>query len=82
MSGRLYSVHALNALRAAVENKFLFGSYDRERVCGWSRQYSDVEKITAVEQMVRTHMEAGHTAEDLIASEREESGHENATQDG
>ena len=36
-----------------------------------SRVYKETEKTAAVEQLVvRTHMLAGHTAEDLLASEQ------------
>jgi hypothetical protein len=63
-------VKELDALRFAVEMKWLFGRYNPPN-SGCSRQYSGSEKSKAVEEMVRTHMLAGHIAEDLYASERQ-----------
>lgn len=68
MSERKYSVREIASLRSAVENKYLYGSYTGGT--GMSRTYMASEKENAVEQRVRTHMLAGHTAEDLYASER------------
>jgi hypothetical protein len=69
MSEKRYSVSELDELRTAVEHKWLFGSYNFEGA-GFSRSYKEEEKAKAVEEMVRTHMLAGHTAEDLYASEQ------------
>lgn len=69
MSERKYSVAELDDLRQTVENKYLFGTYSLSR-SGSSRSYREDEKVKAVEEMVRTHMLAGHTAEDLRASDR------------
>ena len=66
---RSYTVHELEALRRVVENKYLWGSYG-PFCSGSSRSYREDEKIKAVEEQVRTHMLAGHTADDLLASER------------
>ncbi len=57
---RAYTVQEIDALRLAVEVRF------RKRLSGlWTQQ--EIEKQT--EDRVRTHMLAGHTAEDLLASE-------------
>ena len=73
MSERKYSVSEIDALRGLVENKYLYGVYDLGLLpmngC-YSRNYREEEKVAAVEAMVRTHMLAGHTAEDLLASGR------------
>lgn len=69
MTERAYTAGELNALRQAVENMWLFGSYGQNGNC-MSRVYMSDEKAFAVEQLVRTHMLAGHTAADLYASER------------
>lgn len=70
MSDRKYSVVEIDDLRRAVEYKYLFGRYSPVfRGGGMSRCYREEEKSVAVEQMVRTHMLAGHTAGDMIASE-------------
>lgn len=66
---RSYTVKELDALRYIVENKYLYGHYDPGKNRSWSRSYDDVSKTKAVEEMVRTHMQAGHTADDLIKSE-------------
>ena len=72
MSERKYSVSELDALRHAVENKWLWGRYGGPNESGWSsRCYREEEKTKAVEELVRTHMLAGHTAEDLFASEQQ-----------
>lgn len=69
MTERKYSVNDLAALRRAVENKWAFGSYN---LVGsrQGRSYQSGEKEKAVEELVRTHMLAGHIADDLYASEQ------------
>lgn len=71
MSERKYSVTEIDALRRAVDNKYLWGCYSPPQTAGarLSRSYKEEEKAAAVEQRVRTHMLAGHTADDLYASE-------------
>jgi hypothetical protein len=71
MSDRKYSVGELDQLRRAVEHKWLYGSYLPSTRGGFSRSYRDDEMTKAVEEMVRTHILAGHTAEDLYASEQQ-----------
>lgn len=66
---RAYTVSEIDALRQAVENKWLYGSYSLSGG-GSSRSYYEAEKTRCVEELVRTHMLAGHTAEDLYATER------------
>lgn len=68
MTERVYTVREIDDLRRVVERKYLFGSYGGRRV-GISRAYHEAEKVKAVEEMVRTHMLAGHTAADLLESE-------------
>lgn len=74
MNDRKYSVSELDKLRKAVEHKWLFGSYSLQPISGWGRSYNPAEKDKAVEEMVRTHMLAGHTVEDLYASEQQPKG--------
>lgn len=70
MSERSYTVNEVDALRRAMDSKYLYGSYmPTQRVC-FSRTYHKHEKTKVVEEMVRTAMLAGHTADDLYASER------------
>ncbi len=69
---RAYTVSEIDALREVVQNKWLFGSYSpsQENVYSFSRSYSEGDKVKCVEELVRTWMLAGKTAEDLYASER------------
>jgi hypothetical protein len=69
---RQYSVFELDHLRSVVEHKYLFGTYGVRIGNSSSRSFDEAKKAVCVEEMVRTHMIAGHTAEDLIASESEE----------
>lgn len=69
MSERKYSVTEIDNLRKACEHKWLWGTYRPVSTRGFSRSYKEGEKTTCVEQLVRTHMLAGHTADDLYASE-------------
>lgn len=69
MSERKYSVREIDALRSAVETKYLFGSYSPQRNFNMSCTYQESDKIIAVEEGVRTWMLAGITAEELYASE-------------
>lgn len=69
MSERAYTVGDIDDLRTAVANKWLWGAYSGPSGNCMSRSYQSAEKDTAVEQMVRTHMLAGHTGDDLRASE-------------
>lgn len=62
---RAYTVPEIDDLRRVVENKWLFGSYGGSGG-GLSRPYQETDKVKAVEEMVRTHMLAGHTADDLL----------------
>lgn len=72
MTERKYSVREIDDLRAVVERKYLWGSYAYVAPAGggMSRTYRAEEKTVEVEQQVRTHMLAGHTADDLRDSER------------
>jgi len=74
---RAYTVKEIDALRTAVVNKHAWGSYlgsTGQNAVLFERQYKEGATERAVEELVRTHMLAGHTAEDLIASERETTG--------
>ena len=73
MTERAYTVAEIQALRSAVKMKWLYGSYSPnfQQGSGMSRSYMESDKYKAVEEITRTHMLAGHTAEDLYASERQ-----------
>jgi len=69
MSKRAYTVVEIDALRSAVEMRWLFGT------TAWSgsvasRCYTEADKIKAVEEMTRTYMLAGITAHDLIEQDK------------
>ncbi len=74
MIERSYTVREIDALRQAVGTKWLYGSYNvpTQRM---SRSYTEREKTECVEEIVRTWMLAGKTAEDLYASERSDVAH-------
>ena len=68
MAERAYTVKEIDELREACETRWLFGTtVPRE---GWGRHYRPEEKAVAVEEIVRTHMLAGHTAADLHEEDR------------
>lgn len=79
---RSYTVKEIDDLRKACKNKWLWGYYNGPRCvetfdsngniiklnpsCSYNQQ--DLDK--GVEELVRTHMLAGHTAQDLLDSEK------------
>lgn len=74
---RAYTIKELDALRNAVRNKELWGSYGGpdpvpvgQVANGCSRSFKPDELTRVVEEQVRTYMLAGHTAQDLLASEK------------
>ena len=77
MTERAYTVRELDELRQAVERKWFWGAYriplTPPNADGYSvrlgRTHKGAESDIAIEQIVRTHMLAGHTAADLLASE-------------
>lgn len=66
---RAYTVKELDDLRGTCLSRWLWGSYRGPVGDCVSRPYRAEERDRAVEEMVRTHMLAGHTAQDLIDSE-------------
>jgi len=66
-----YTVQELDDLRRVIENKVIFGTYSVKFENGMriSRAYNESDKDKFVEERTRTHMLAGHTAQDLIESE-------------
>jgi hypothetical protein len=74
-----YTVKEIDALRAAVRNRELWGAFDPHvplciagKPCATaiSRGYVEADLMLRVELMVRTYIEAGITADDLIRSEK------------
>lgn len=62
---RSYTVHEIDALRQACEQRWLFGSNRIGEGTQMSRAYRSDEKDKGVEERVRTYMIAGITADDL-----------------
>ena len=69
---RSYTVTELDDLRQCVRNKRWYGSYRGPKVPeGWGggmivyNPYQEVDLVKIIEEEVRTHMIAGHTADDL-----------------
>ncbi len=74
---KAYTVAEIDALRHVVEMRFLWGSsvicLNSSRRNGFSRSYTEEEKTKAVEEMVRTYMLSGITAEQIIAEDKKQS---------
>jgi hypothetical protein len=90
MSERKYTVAEIDALRKAIETRWLFGSSlppmdsPSQNVSGYgslnwnviggggrmSRSYLEDEKTKVVEEILRTHMLAGHIASDIYDADR------------
>lgn len=69
---RAYTVNEIDNLRRVLEDKCIWGSYHGSPPGGgFSGSYNQAEVSKKVEDMIRTCMIAGHTAEDLLASEPE-----------
>lgn len=68
---RKYSVGEIDDLRCAIENKYLFGRYSfpQNVEATINKNYYPNEKVKFVEETVRTHMLAGHIAQDSFDSE-------------
>jgi hypothetical protein len=83
MIDRAYTVKELDRLRKVVEDKLTWGYYniswafakynDREEPKNWRGSfYAEAVLTKMVEERVRTHMLAGHTAEQMCREEDEE----------
>ena len=70
MSERKYTVHEIDELRAVCERRWLFGSAYLSANTGCSRSYKSSEKDIGVEQLVRTYMLSGITAQDIYETDR------------
>lgn len=71
MSDRKYSVAEIDALRKACEMHWMWGTtYIKPGVGSMGRSYNPIEKEAGVEQLVRTYMIAGITAEQMYAEDR------------
>jgi hypothetical protein len=68
---RAYTVAEIDALRSALEVRWVWGTTAQSQTRGMSRPYYHEDKIKGVEELVRTAMLAGHTAEDIYAADRE-----------
>lgn len=69
---RKYTVEELNALRNVYTKRWLYGTSLPEdgEGWGWSRTYTEQEKVKCVEELVRTAMLAGITAEEVYEADR------------
>lgn len=66
-----YSVADIDALRRVHRNHIVYGWYDGPVSPRESRSYNSRDVTAEAEDRVRTSMIAGHTAGDLIESQRE-----------
>lgn len=67
---RPYTVGEIDALRQAVDMRFLFGDANGPQGTCWGRSYRSEEKAAVVEEQVRTFMVGGVTADDLRAEDK------------
>lgn len=66
-----YTVKEIEDLRDVIERKYMFGTYSLAYSPRMSICFKESEKTIHVEENLRTHMLAGHTANDLIKSEKD-----------
>ena len=69
MEQRKYSVQEIDALRRVLRDRYLFGTSYLTANSSFSRTFKDNELQTAVEELVRTHMLAGHIALDILMAD-------------
>lgn len=72
VSERAYTVKEIDALRKACGERVLWGTTKPLAGCVSSDCFAPGETETLTEELVRTHMLAGHTAEDIYAADAEE----------
>lgn len=72
--GRIYTVKELDDLRRVVEDRILFGSCVSNGESRVSGSYRESDLQIAIEEQVRTHMIAGHRAQDLIEADTPKEG--------
>ena len=65
MTKKKYSVAEIDDLRNVCENIYVWGTPVLSSQGGMSRSFQESDKIIAVEEMCRTYMTAGITANDL-----------------
>ncbi len=65
---RRYTVKEIDALRSACSLRWLYGTTHIPNG-GWSRQYQGSEKDKGTEELVRTYMIAGLTADDIYRAD-------------
>ncbi len=68
---RAYTVTEIDDLRRLCRNKWLFGSFTTVPT-GWSRSYKESDMDKGVEELVRTYMLAGLTADAIRAQVAEQ----------
>jgi len=71
MIARHYNVGEIDELRRACEMRWIYGTTNLA-LAPAGGSYDPAEKAPAVEAMVRTHMMAGHTAQDLYRQDHNE----------
>lgn len=76
MKERSYTVKEIDDLRSVCRCRFIFGTCVLVKSQGSHGYPADVEQ-KAVEEIVRTHMIAGHVAQDLIDEDQRKSAERN-----
>lgn len=72
MSERSYTVKEIDDLRNVISDRWLFGTSNPD-LHHSSRCYKEEERVHCVEDILRTHMIAGHVAQDLREADKNES---------
>jgi hypothetical protein len=67
---RSYTVEEIDALRRVCEMRWIWGSSILPANGGTSRCYRSEDKDRGVEELVRTAILAGHTANDIYEADR------------
>ncbi len=70
MTEKRYTVQEIDALRCACEDRWLFGTTLNKEKGRASRCYNEEGKTKCVEEIVRTHMLAGHIAQDIYDADK------------
>ena len=70
MNERCYTVKEIDELRRALEQRWLFGTSIDTGFPRTSRGFRRSEMTVCVEELVRTHMMAGHVALDIYDADK------------
>ena len=70
MGERAYTVSEIDALRSACRDRVIWGTTNSDYMRGMSGSYREADMVKSAEEMVRTYMLAGITADQIYAEDR------------